>query len=65
MMNITIGNPDDGPGQPPGIMLAMATCMHALAALPEPTAENVLRCVHLVVLNTFLNLDAGTHTAEL
>ena len=50
MIGMSIGDPD-APGQPPEIMLAMATCMQALAALPEPTAENVLRCVHLVVLS--------------
>ena len=38
MIGMSIGDPD-APGQPPEIMLAMATCMQALAALPEPTAE--------------------------
>lgn len=35
----------------------MEQCMAVLAAMPQPTAENVLRCVMLIVLNCFCNLD--------
>jgi hypothetical protein len=58
-LGITVGDPD-APGQPPEVLAAMAVCMQALAAMPEPTAENVLRCVMLIVLNCFMNLDWPT-----
>ena len=60
MISMSIGDPQDGPGQPPEVTTAAKACMEVLARMQEATAENVLRCVHLVVLNCFLNLDWPT-----
>jgi hypothetical protein len=58
-LNITIGDPDT-PSHPPEVMATVAVCMQALAAMTQPNAENVLRCVMLIVLNCFMNLNWPT-----
>ena len=59
MISMSIGDPE-APATPPEIMQAMQQCMEILAAMPEPTAENVLRCVMLITLNASLNLNWPT-----
>ena len=41
MISMSIGDPQDGPGQPPEIMMAAKACMEVLAGMQEATAENV------------------------